>query len=61
MVRARESRTLSRLSETPARAQQELDLQIAMGPALMVTKPYSACIFAAVQIVPFLRYSVCCQ
>ena len=31
---------LATLPETPARAQQELDLQIALGPALMATKGY---------------------
>jgi predicted ATPase len=33
---------LAMLSETPARAQQELDLQLALGPALMATKGYAA-------------------
>jgi class 3 adenylate cyclase/predicted ATPase len=33
---------LATLPETPARAQQELDLQIALGPALMAMKGYAA-------------------
>jgi DNA-binding winged helix-turn-helix (wHTH) protein/predicted ATPase len=33
---------LAQLPETPARAQQELDLQLALGPALMATKGQSA-------------------
>jgi transcriptional regulator with AAA-type ATPase domain/predicted ATPase len=33
---------LARLPETPVRAQQELDLQIALGPALVATKGYAA-------------------
>src|SRR5262245_62297415 len=33
---------LSTLSETPAHTQQEIDLQIALGPALMITKGYVA-------------------
>ena len=33
---------LATLPETPARAQQELDLQLALGPALMATKGYAA-------------------
>src|SRR4029453_17138974 len=33
---------LATLPETPARAQQELDGQIALGPALMVTRGYAA-------------------
>jgi predicted ATPase len=33
---------LAMLPETPARAQQELDLQIALGPALAATKGYAA-------------------
>jgi predicted ATPase len=33
---------LSRLPDTPVRAQQELDLQIALGPALMAVKGYAA-------------------
>ena len=33
---------LATLPETPARAQQELDLQIALGPALMATKGIAA-------------------
>ena len=33
---------LATLPETPARAQQELDVLIALGPALMVTKGYAA-------------------
>jgi len=33
---------LARLPETPVRAQQELDLQIALGPALMATKGLAA-------------------
>ena len=33
---------LATLPETPERAQQELDLQIALGPALMATKGYAA-------------------
>jgi predicted ATPase len=33
---------LATLPETPARAQQELDLQIALGPALMATRGYAA-------------------
>ena len=33
---------LATLPETPARAQQELDLQIALGPALMATKGHAA-------------------
>jgi predicted ATPase/class 3 adenylate cyclase len=33
---------LATLPETPARAQQELDLQLALGPALMVTRGYAA-------------------
>jgi class 3 adenylate cyclase/predicted ATPase len=32
---------LATLPETPARAQQELDVQIALGPALMATKGYA--------------------
>jgi hypothetical protein len=30
------------LPETPARAQQELDLRIALGPALMATMGFAA-------------------
>ena len=33
---------LATLPETPARAQQELDLQLALGPALIATKGYAA-------------------
>ena len=33
---------LATLPDTPARAQQELDLQMALGPALMATKGYAA-------------------
>src|SRR5262249_4293165 len=33
---------LATLPDTPARAQQELDLRIALGPALMATKGYAA-------------------
>jgi predicted ATPase len=33
---------LATLPETPARAQQELDLELALGPALMATKGYAA-------------------
>ena len=33
---------LTRLPETPARLQQELDLQVALGPALLATKGYAA-------------------
>jgi predicted ATPase len=33
---------LATLSETPARTQQELDLQLALGPALIATKGYAA-------------------
>jgi len=33
---------LATLPETPARAQQELDLQIALGPALIATKGFAA-------------------
>ena len=33
---------LTALPETPARTQQEIELQIALGPALMVTKGYAA-------------------
>ncbi len=33
---------LTTLPETPARLQQELDLQVALGPALMATKGYGA-------------------
>ena len=33
---------LATLPETPARAQQELDLQLALGPALIATKGYGA-------------------
>jgi class 3 adenylate cyclase/predicted ATPase len=33
---------LATLSETPARAQRELDLQIALGPALMASKGFAA-------------------
>ena len=33
---------LATLPDTPERAQQELDLQIALGPALMATRGYAA-------------------
>jgi len=45
------------LPETPDRAQQELDLQAALGPALMVTKG-----FAAPQVVrAYARARELCQ